>query len=533
MPLTVPNQLNVVRRYGARLLTGVSRLRLPAWSSGELTLSSGWGRTLLWAIVVAGVAVRLRLYAADRSLWADEAWLALNIVGRSFGELALPLDDNQVAPLLYLWFTKAVTLAFGTGEYALRLPSLLTSVGTLLLFVPIAGRLLRPTGMLVATGIVAFNIQLLFYTMSAKQYACEAFGVLLVVGAFVRYREARDRRGLALLMAAGVVSPWLSYGAVLTVAAVSLTMAASALLGGDRTELKRLAWVGAPWAVSLGALYALILRAASSNEYLRLFWQNSFLPFPPEDFLLVRWLPRTLLGILEQHYTETALGLAASLMLMGAFVLWRQRRELLGVLIGPLLVALGLSALELFPIQGRLLLFMIPPSALVMGIGFQALHRHLSPQARPLLLLPLCVLFFEQVWYSARSIPRPEPSTQEVRPVIAELKARLQPNDVVYVHWPLAPTLKHYVLTTGEELPGLVWGTDLMELALRSPQESLSYLEQDVRDLPGESRVWLLMDSAIVDQELGVLDRAMQRRAKVLETITRPGVTLRLYEVQG
>ena len=67
---------------------------------------------------------------------------------------------------------------------------------------------------------------------------------------------------------------------------------------------------------------------------------------------------------------------------------------------------------------------MIPPSALVMGIGFQTLHRHLSPQARPLLLLPLCVLFYEQVWYSARSIPRPEP-TPEVLEVIRRGERKL------------------------------------------------------------------------------------------------------------
>lgn len=68
-----------------------------------------------------GVAVRLRDFMFARSLWLDEAMLALNVASRSFAELARPLDYTQVAPILFLWLQKACVAVAGVNEPALRL----------------------------------------------------------------------------------------------------------------------------------------------------------------------------------------------------------------------------------------------------------------------------------------------------------------------------------------------------------------------------------------------------------------------------
>ena len=56
--------------------------------------------------IVAGVALRVVEYTRNRPLWLDEAMLGLNIASRSAGQLALPLDYDQSAPLLYLWLER-------------------------------------------------------------------------------------------------------------------------------------------------------------------------------------------------------------------------------------------------------------------------------------------------------------------------------------------------------------------------------------------------------------------------------------------
>src|SRR5690606_12042987 len=57
-------------------------------------------------VVVLGIVLRLRQYFANRSLWVDEASLALNIINRSFGGLTQPLDYNQGAPVGFLFIEK-------------------------------------------------------------------------------------------------------------------------------------------------------------------------------------------------------------------------------------------------------------------------------------------------------------------------------------------------------------------------------------------------------------------------------------------
>lgn len=63
---------------------------------------------LLLAImtVLAGIYMRVKTYLFNRSLWLDEASLALNIVTRGFWNLLNPLDHNQGAPVGFLLATK-------------------------------------------------------------------------------------------------------------------------------------------------------------------------------------------------------------------------------------------------------------------------------------------------------------------------------------------------------------------------------------------------------------------------------------------
>jgi hypothetical protein len=70
------------------------------WGGKLATLLTS--KRLLWLIMGLGVALRFAQYLANRSLWLDEAFLALNVVQRSFSQLFQPLDDEQVAPIAYL-----------------------------------------------------------------------------------------------------------------------------------------------------------------------------------------------------------------------------------------------------------------------------------------------------------------------------------------------------------------------------------------------------------------------------------------------
>src|SRR5947209_20397995 len=80
-----------------------------------------------------GITVRCVQYLANRSLWLDESFLALNIVHRTFLQLLQPLDYEQGAPLAFLMVERAAVQLFGNSEYALRLFPLVSGIVSLLL----------------------------------------------------------------------------------------------------------------------------------------------------------------------------------------------------------------------------------------------------------------------------------------------------------------------------------------------------------------------------------------------------------------
>jgi len=58
-------------------------------------------------IILIGIAARMRVYLSNRSLWGDEAALALVIIKNGYLDLLKPL--GQAAPPLFLLTVKFLT----------------------------------------------------------------------------------------------------------------------------------------------------------------------------------------------------------------------------------------------------------------------------------------------------------------------------------------------------------------------------------------------------------------------------------------
>jgi len=82
--------------------------------------ASPWVLWVAWGLIALGAALRVRQYAANRSLWLDEAMLALNFVHRSLPGLLRPLESDQAAPLGFLVVEKLLE-SIANRDYVLRL----------------------------------------------------------------------------------------------------------------------------------------------------------------------------------------------------------------------------------------------------------------------------------------------------------------------------------------------------------------------------------------------------------------------------
>src|SRR6266702_8275167 len=78
------------------------RISRHRWWSGDLALRILRSRELIIFLVCLGTLLRVSQYFANRSLWHDEALLALNLVDRPLSHAARPLDFGQAAPVGFL-----------------------------------------------------------------------------------------------------------------------------------------------------------------------------------------------------------------------------------------------------------------------------------------------------------------------------------------------------------------------------------------------------------------------------------------------
>ena len=112
------------------------------------------------AVTILADVLRLREFFERRSMWFDEAAVAMNIVLRSFGELLKPLDNEQTAAPLFLWSERVAYLIGGKSEFALRALPLIAGLILPLAMWAVARRLLPRIEAVIAAAFISYTLSL-------------------------------------------------------------------------------------------------------------------------------------------------------------------------------------------------------------------------------------------------------------------------------------------------------------------------------------------------------------------------------------
>jgi hypothetical protein len=278
-----------------------------------------------WAVIAVGALLRLARYAANRSLWADEGSLAVNLTGRSFLQLAAPLQLEQAAPIGYLWLEKAATLALGESEPALRLVPLLAGLGALPLFYGLVRDLMERREALIAIALFALSEPLIFYASECKPYAVDVFVTLVVTRAgLASVRKGASARGAAGLALAGTIGLWLSLPAVFVCAAWALALGVAASRRGDARAWATALGVAGLWGASFAAHYQLALADLPAGPALAEAWRRYFPPSLARPLESAAWYGQTFLSFWNDPAGLPPRELSAALFALG-LVRWLRR----------------------------------------------------------------------------------------------------------------------------------------------------------------------------------------------------------------
>jgi len=340
--------------------------------------SFSWEKAATASLLLIGVLLRLRQYLTGRSLWVDEAMLALNIVNRGLVGMFQPLDYDQGAPIGFLLVEKIFNLILGKNEFALRLFPLLVGLLSLGLFYLLLQRTTKGIGLLTALALFALNPRLIYYSSEVKQYIVDAaVTIVLLVLAAPLFDPAPRKKDFVRLLLAGVIALWFSHPAVFVLAGIGLTLVILHLRRRDFASLRFVLGMGCLWVLNLGLLYLLILRDLSRNAYMREYWQGAFAPLPPwsDPAWFVRCISE---NIRMQFGMPYGVFFVFALMLLGWLVLFLRQRSYAIAIACIFLVTWIAASLQLYPAFERMILFLVPVGLILLGAAVQGLYERLQ-----------------------------------------------------------------------------------------------------------------------------------------------------------
>lgn len=330
-------------------------------------------RDLWFTVAVSvGVALRLRQFAFNRSMWFDEATLADNFRVHDLSYmLTNTLDRRQSAPAGFLVATDAWTRVAGTSDLSLRFVPFVASLALVAASIVVAtGAFRHRSTQLVFVGLAALSPSLVYYSSEFKQYGVDAALTMTLLACLVRVDTWR--RGRWILAAVASVAMWTSVPSAFVAAGCGVAVLPRWIAADRRRALLGTAAIWLVAATS-AALWSLWVSGKESIEILQSYWSTGFAPSPVH----VSWysdhglglvhlafrsrevaLPGTLPAWFDPLNLVLAIGVATGI---GVGLVRRgpARPPLVGM-VTALAAAIGASAFDMFPLEGRQILFLVP-----------------------------------------------------------------------------------------------------------------------------------------------------------------------------
>lgn len=388
---------------------------------------------ILAVVIIVGVAFSIFQFVFNRSLWLDESYLALNIMNRSYFELLMPLDHNQVAPILFLLIEKIFSSLMGYSEYGLRLLPLLSYWGAIYFLYKILKVLkLNIYIITLSLSLFVFNGTTIYYSSEVKQYMIDVLVITCMFYLVLKNYDSIISKYL-LIGIIGVLSIFLS-----NVSPIILLCSGAFLFYNNFRSKRKEFWliiiVSFIWSVYFVIYYRFYIYDHPIKEYMLDYWTKAgaFMPTNPFNIEFYQFI----IGKYYIYYLYLFdfgwigfYGLQM-LFLLGCYNLMEKRKlDILAIGIAPIIVHLILSSFKLYPFDLRLILYTSAAFLIILSFGLEQVYDFfvkLNMRSIRLLFVPV-ILYFIIIGYSKLPIER-----SESKKSFAYLRQNIIENDKIY-----------------------------------------------------------------------------------------------------
>jgi hypothetical protein len=335
--------------------------------------------------VTFGCLLRVIRYAQNLPLWSDECFLSVNFIHRGYAELLQPLDNGQIAPLLFLWAQRLAVDLVGFSEYGLRLFPLCCGLASVFLFWRLAIDVYGAGTLeaLLSVGVLAMSVHPIRHAAEAKPYAGDLLTALVLLVPVARWLLARNKDfwiWILTPLAAPVLL--LSNPAIFVAGGVWLGLLVPVWRTGRKSCRLALGCFGMASMAVFVLQYLTIGQIQSSGALsgLREYWASSFPPLH-EPWRLLGWLLQAHTGSTFAYPGGGARGVSTASFVAfatGSMVLVRRGQgAIVACLIAPFSLAFVAAALGRYPYgsEARLMQFAAPAICLLIGQAAAAAGR--------------------------------------------------------------------------------------------------------------------------------------------------------------
>ncbi len=434
---------------------------------------------IFYLVIFIGILLAVYQFIFNRSLWIDEAMLALNIIKRGFSGLTEPLYYEQVAPVGFLFIERISVLMLGKNEFALRIFPLISFLVSIPLFYLLSCKLSgNKIIALLSTSIFSITLQLLRYSSEVKQYSSDVLCAVILLYCCLTLK-LNTNRSLSIYAVIGGIAIWFSNIAVIILFVSGIY---SLYYEFYKNKNYKVLFPLLFWAVSFFIYYIFFIHNHPHTEFMIDYWKEDFLPLRPFSASFYLFLFRAaqdiysyLLGFGFLWFMPFLISVSAA-----GFMLKRREYTVLYFFLAPIAVHLFLSGLMLYPFKGRFLLYSVPLIILVFSIGvyelFEFTDKRILKLPQFLLILPVLVMFYPV--YLHFPIQR-----EEIKSSLSYLETNIKHDETIYVYCGARRAFNFYkeTKTTNINNP-IILGT-------RHHKEKHKY-DDELLNLRG--KVWLL-----------------------------------------
>lgn len=338
-------------------------------------------------IFFIGLILRLTFFLYQRPFWNDECALALNLANKTFFQLFGTLDYGQNTPPLFSVFAKFCGLIPLKKEFTYRLSAFICGLLSLPIFWLFAKKILKNKfSVIFATILFSLTYKIIYYCAELKQYSCD---LLLYITILLTYFYIRNKNSniptLLIISLFYAISIWFSYTSIFAIATVFITTLLSSYAPPKKIINKQaitnvFITYSIP-AISFASLFWLQKRLLK-DSYLQTFWQNGFIE---KDF-------SNILDIIIQNLTfyyssKTFQVILFLLFIIGIFQLFAEKKKTNLLLVLPVILAIIVSYLHLYPLMQRTSLYLFPIFILICAKSLSLMTKSNITKAISILLI--------------------------------------------------------------------------------------------------------------------------------------------------